>query len=94
MPRYTVIYTERARKSLHKVDAGETKKILLWIEKNLANCEDPRIKGKQLKGNYKNVWRYRVGTYRIIASIEELEMTIEIVTVGHRKNIYTRRGLQ
>ena len=38
-------------------------------KKNLNNNENPREKGKKLKGNLKDYWRYRVGKYRIITEI-------------------------
>ena len=49
---------------------------------------DPRLHGKALKGNLKGIWRYRVGDYRLFASIEEDIITISIFEIGHRRDIY------
>lgn len=71
-----------------KLDRGVQALILSWIEKNLLNCENPRAKGKPLTANYSGLWRYRVGDYRIVSSIEDERLIILVVEVGHRKEIY------
>lgn len=86
--KYTVVYTKAALKSLKKIDNIEAKKLVLWINKNLVDCQDPRIHGSALKGNLKHIWRYKVGKYRILSTIHDEELVIDIVTVGHRKEVY------
>jgi len=45
--------------------------------------------GKALQGaSFDNLWRYRVGDYRLIAQIEDKDITILIVRIGHRKDVY------
>lgn len=51
---------------------------------------DPRSKGKALKGKLSNYWIYRVGDYRLICDINDSEIIITVVRIGHRKDIYTR----
>ena len=86
--RYTVKFTERARKNLLKLDKSTSKLILAWIRKNLENCEDPRCQGKALTANLSGQWRYRVGNYRILAQIDDNEITILVLEIGHRRDIY------
>ncbi len=86
--RYTVKFTERARKNLLKLDKSTSKLILAWIRKNLENCEDPRRHGKALTANLSGQWRYRVGNYRILAQIDDNEITILVLEIGHRRDIY------
>ncbi|WP_304645752.1 type II toxin-antitoxin system RelE/ParE family toxin, partial [uncultured Dubosiella sp.] len=62
--------------------------IYSWIEKYLMNCDDPRIYGKALVGDKAGMWRYRVGTYRIICDIKDHEFLIVAIRIGHRKNVY------
>ena len=76
-------------KSLSKLDTGQQVIIWAWIEKNLVGTNDPRTHGKALKGDFKEYWRYRVGEYRILAEIDDNQIIIIIVNVGHRKDIYT-----
>jgi mRNA interferase RelE/StbE len=86
---YHVVYEKKALKSLSKLDKGQQKMILAWIEKNLMNTENPKVHGKALKGNLKEYWRYRVGNYRLLADIDDQQIKIIILNVGHRKDIYT-----
>lgn len=85
---FVVRVSDIALKQLSKLDKPVQKLILSWINKNLQGCNNPRIKGKGLAGNHSGEWRYRVGDYRIIADIQDSELIILVIAVGHRKNIY------
>jgi len=85
---YKVVYTKKAIKSLRKIDKAQQRLIIAWIDKNLTNSEDPRALDKELKGNLKAYWRYRVGNYRILADIDNGEIKIIIFNIGHRKDTY------
>jgi len=85
---YIVQYSDNALRELRKIDRHQAKIIIAWIEKNLVGCDNPRLYGKPLKYDRKDEWRYRVGTYRLIADIQDNIVTIEIVNVGHRREIY------
>lgn len=80
---YKVQFTESAVKQLKKLDKQTVRVIKNWVIKNLVNTPDPRLHGKALKGNLKGIWRYRVGDYRLFASIEEEIITISIFEIGH-----------
>ena len=86
--RYTVEYSQRAVKDLKKLDRYTAGLLLGWIEKNLVNCENPRLHGKGLTANRSGQWRYRVGDYRILADIQDEKIIILILEVGHRREIY------
>lgn len=86
--KYSVEYTLQAVKQLKKLDVYTRKLILSWIEKNLVDCEDPRIHGKSLTANRSGQWRYRIGDYRVIARIQDDKVLILILEVGHRREIY------
>ncbi|WP_071131681.1 type II toxin-antitoxin system RelE family toxin [Enterococcus timonensis] len=90
-PKYSVRYEVEAQKSLKKMDRFQAKLILNWIEENLKGTENPRIHGKELVGDRKEVWRYQAGKYRILADISEDEVFILILTIDHRKQIYKRK---
>ena len=85
---YNLKYSEKAIKQLSKLDKSTQKLILTWIAKNLENCENPRIKGKGLTANRSGEWRYRVADYRIICDIQDNELVILALSIGHRKTIY------
>ena len=86
--KYNVIYTEKALKSLKKLDKSVLNMIKAWIDKNLIGTKDPRQHGKGLTANRSGQWRYRIGDYRLICQIEDNELIILALTIGHRRDIY------
>lgn len=85
---YEISTTEKFDKSFKKLDRQTQRIIKLWIEKNLINCENPRIHGKALTANRSGQWRYRVGDYRILAEIYDDKLVLILIDVGHRRDIY------
>ncbi len=85
---YKVEFSIEAANYIKKMDNSTRTTLLKWINKNLINCEDPRIHGKSLTGNKKGIWRYRVGNYRVLCDIQDEILTILVLEVGHRNKIY------
>lgn len=86
--KYTVKTTPRFDKEFKKLDKYTMKMMKSWINKNLVGCENPRLYGKGLTSNRSRQWRYRIGDYRLICSIEENELVILALSVGHRRDVY------
>ncbi len=86
--QYKVIFTERAKKQLKKLDKHIAALIIGWLEKNIQNCENPRLHGKGLVENKSGQWRYRIGDYRVICEIQDKEIIVLVLEVGHRREIY------
>ncbi len=82
---YKVLIDEKVLKDLRKIDKKYREKIIKTIEEKIA--KDP-YKGKKLLGDLSDFYRYRVGDYRIIYLIFDDRVEIEIVKVGHRKEVY------
>lgn len=85
--KYTVKTTPRFDKEFKKLDKYTMKMMKSWINKNLVGCEDPRVHGKALTSNRSGQWRYRIGDYRLICSIEENELVILALSIGHRRDV-------
>lgn len=85
---WTVEYTKAALKQLKKMDRFDARLILSWIEKNLEGCSDPRAHGKGLTANRSGEWRYRVGDYRVLCTIEDDRLIVQVFTIGHRRDVY------
>lgn len=85
---YDLIYDKKYLKSLKKLDIQAQKIITNWIENNLLNCEEPRFSGKPLTGNSKGLWRYRIGSYRLLAKKEYDKLIIFAIDGRRWKNIY------
>lgn len=76
-------------KELNKLDSQDAKRILRFLFDRVANLDDPRSIGEALKGSrFKTLWKYRVGDYRIISSIEDEALKILVVKIGNRREVY------
>jgi mRNA interferase RelE/StbE len=84
---WTIEYSAKAVKELKKIDKKAASTIIDYLN-DIAQQEDPRSKGKALKGDKRQFWRYRVGNYRILCSIENEELVILATHLGHRKDVY------
>ncbi|MDD2261386.1 MAG: type II toxin-antitoxin system RelE/ParE family toxin [Clostridia bacterium] len=87
---YHVVFSERARRELKKLDHYTAAMIMGWIQKNIEGCSNPRQFGKELKANLSGQWRYRIGNYRLIAEIQDNTILILILHIGHRSEIYNK----
>ncbi|KLN95800.1 type II toxin-antitoxin system RelE family toxin [Moellerella wisconsensis] len=85
---WTINYSERALKSLRKMDKQSARRIVDFMGLRIAALDDPRQLGKSLKGELGEFWRYRVGDYRILCEIRDDELVILAATIGHRREIY------
>ncbi|CAE6853924.1 hypothetical protein R69658_07299 [Paraburkholderia aspalathi] len=80
---------EAAKKELAKMDKAVARRITAFLRERLAPLDDPRSIGEALTGSrYGDFWKYRVGDYRIIASIEDGALRILVVKVGNRREVY------
>ncbi|WP_187647260.1 type II toxin-antitoxin system RelE family toxin [Nitrosophilus labii] len=84
---YKVLLDKRVVKDLKKIDKKNREKILAVIEEKIA--ANP-YEGKKLLGDLSDFYRYRVGNYRIIYSIFDDRIEIEIIKIGHRKEVYSK----
>ncbi|MDR6560085.1 MULTISPECIES: type II toxin-antitoxin system RelE/ParE family toxin [unclassified Arcicella] len=84
MPNYTVVLSKKAKKQLDKLSDDIVEPIINAIA---GLEENPRPTGyKKLKG--RDGYRIRTGNYRIIYDIFDTELIVDIITLGHRKDIY------
>ncbi|BCX90003.1 mRNA interferase RelE/StbE (plasmid) [Methylomarinovum tepidoasis] len=82
-------YARAARKDVENLDPQVARRIREFLEQRLANLDDPRSIGKPLHGSRLGTfWRYRVGDWRIVASIEEDKVLVLVVRIGHRREVY------
>lgn len=70
------------------MDSTARTRIVNWLEENLEGCENPRLHGKSLNGEWHGYWRYRVSNYRIIAKIEDDKVIIFVVKIDKRGEVY------
>jgi mRNA interferase RelE/StbE len=83
-----ITLSKQAQKTLRKLGAATQRDILLYLEEKIAVLDNPKQAGKALSGKLKGLWRYRVGDYRVVCQIRHETITILILDVGHRKEVY------
>ncbi|MCX6554204.1 MAG: type II toxin-antitoxin system RelE/ParE family toxin [Candidatus Aminicenantes bacterium] len=86
---WSIEIVDGAKKDLAKLDKPVAKRIVSFLKDRLQKMADPRSIGEALRGKkFGELWKYRVGDFRIIAKIEDKRLIILVVRVGHRKNVY------
>ena len=87
LTEWRVEYSERAKRALSKLDKPIRDRVRAFI-RGLPNSPNPRSRGERLSGPLGAYWRYRVGNYRIICDIQDEVLIIEVITLGHRSDVY------
>lgn len=85
MPDYDLTFARSARKELEKLDSAIVARVLPKVE-GLAN--NPRPRGCVKLSGTTDLWRIRVGDYRVIYSIDDAAEVIDVVAVRHRSEAY------
>ena len=78
-----------AVRELDKLDPQVARRILSFLFERVEQLDDPRSIGDALKGSkLGEFWKYRVGDYRIISSIEDGALRVLVVKIGNRRDVY------
>lgn len=86
--RYHVEFTTSAGREIRKLRKSIQPKLMKNISERInALAEDPRPPGvEKVEGH--DLWRVRAGDYRIVYSVEEDVLTVVVVKIGHRREVY------
>jgi len=86
---YRIEFDPRAEKELGKLDPEAARRILRFLRERVAVLDDPRSIGEALHGpELGKFWKYRVGDYRLVCHIRDQSLSILVLRVGHRRDIY------
>jgi mRNA interferase RelE/StbE len=85
---WTIEITRTAERQIKRLDRPAQKSIVRFLRERLKSAENPRQWGKPLHGDKQGLWRYRVGDYRLICDIQDEKITVLVLEVGHRKDVY------
>jgi mRNA interferase RelE/StbE len=80
--------TRTAEEQITKLDHNAQRLIQRFLRERLAATENPRRWGKPLRGEKQGLWRYRVGDYRLICHLQDERITVRVLEIGHRKDVY------
>lgn len=86
---WTIEITDDAERSLRKIGSVDSKRIVDFLYRRVLALDHPRQLGQALQGSrLGELWRYRVGDFRVLCKIHDKRLVILVVEIGHRREIY------
>ena len=85
MAKYEIEISRIAEKQLKKLPKDDQKRVADALREL---CEDSFPRGARKLSGYEDVFRIRVGRYRILYSVSETELIVIVLKIGHRKDVY------
>lgn len=85
---WTIRWERRAIKDMAAFAAVDRERIARFLRDRVGQRDNPRELGEALVGPFAGKWKYRVGDFRVVAAIEDATVTILVVRVGNRREVY------
>lgn len=85
MADYAVVFARSARKELQNLDPQVARRILKQIEALVVN---PRPSGVVKLEGASDLWRIRVGEWRVVYRIADRDRLVDVIAVRHRRDVY------
>ena len=88
---WQIEFEPRALKELEAQDRQVQRRSLGFLRERVASLTDPRELGETLHGGaLGRFWKYRVGDWRLVCEIRDRTVTVVVVRIGHRREVYRR----
>jgi mRNA interferase RelE/StbE len=88
---WKVELSQAAAREIDKLDPPAARRILRFLHDRVALLDNPRSIGEALHGSeLGDFWKYRVGDFRLICSIEDNRLVILVLRVGNRREVYRK----
>lgn len=81
-----ILYKKSVAGDLRSLNVSIRKEIITKIEKEFTNLHQARLKSKKLAGEFRGLYRFRIGNYRVIYT--QIPQGILILRISHRKEAY------
>jgi len=85
MAEYEVTFARSARRELEALDASIVRRVISRIE---GLTQYPRPSGSRKLHGEQNLWRIRIGDYRVVYNVDDRQRIVDIVRVRHRREVY------
>ena len=85
---WAVVLDAKVEKELGRLSSVDRQRILRFLHERVATSENPRLLGDALVGPLSGYWKYRVGDYRVIAHLIDRTVTVYVVRIGNRREVY------
>ena len=91
MATWKIEVAAEAKRDLEKLDPQVMRRIERFLYERVARLDNPRSIGQALQGEkFGELWRYRVGDWRIICQIQDTKLVVLALRVGHQREVYER----
>lgn len=88
MQFWQLAFDDRAKKQFKKLPQNIQKRIAAFFEERVLNQANPFTLASRLVNDEVELFRYRIGDYRVVTQVDQGKMIILAIEVGHRKEIY------
>ncbi|MFZ0800922.1 MAG: type II toxin-antitoxin system RelE/ParE family toxin [Terriglobales bacterium] len=88
--KWKIEFDPAAQRELDKLDKTVARRIFKFLYERVGRLDNPRKIGERLQGTLSEFWKYRVGDYRLICSLENERLVVLVLRVGHRREVYRR----
>ncbi len=85
---WKVEFDPHALRELSRLARAVQQRILQFLHERIQTGQDPRRFGGPLRGTKKDLWKYRIGDYRLICDIQDDIVRVLVLRVGHRREVY------
>jgi mRNA interferase RelE/StbE len=82
---FKILYHKNIKKDLKSLDKSIVDSFFKIVETRIS--ENP-FSGERLKGKLRDIWKYRIGNYRVLYTIQQNEVRVLVLRMRHRKNVY------
>lgn len=86
--KWRIDFVKKAKKEFEKLPKDIQSRIVDFFNDRVIRSDNPYVLAKSLTGDKGGLWRYRVGDYRIICDINGDTITILVLAIAHRRNVY------
>ena len=87
---WTVHSRPEFERQFARLDPQIQTRIAKYIHQRLEGSDDPRPLGKALTGSPRGRYRFRIGDYRLLCTLDYENKIINVYLIGHRRDIYDR----
>ncbi|MBF0463327.1 MAG: type II toxin-antitoxin system RelE/ParE family toxin [Magnetococcales bacterium] len=85
---WTIEIRETAENQIARLDQQNRTRIVRFLRERIHGSQDPRYIGQPLKGELAGLWRYRVGDYRLVCHLHDEVVTVVVLEIGRRREVY------
>jgi mRNA interferase RelE/StbE len=85
MDEYSVLFARSARKELERLEPPLSSRILKRIDRL---AQTPRPDGCRKIQGAANLWRIRVGDYRVLYAVDDVQRLVDVIAVRNRRDAY------